>query len=177
MHWSPILSGAIGGILVTLAGYTLARRRPSVDPVSRQTIVSYGVAVQVIGVALTLLLALATTYVLWKQPEDYDVHLLLGGFCVVGGGFLLLEFFGVRIEFNSETVRRFAPWHRPKVASWDQVAKVTYSPSASWHVLHTSSGKIRVPDWMAGSRELVEYARRRVEANKSIQPTCEDARG
>jgi hypothetical protein len=177
MNWSPILSGAIGGILVTLAGYVLTRRGPRVDPLSRQTIVCYGVAVQVLGVVLTLLLAAATIFVIWKQPDDYHVHLLLGAFCVVGGSFLLLEFFGVRIEFDSESVRRFAPWHRPKMASWDQVARVTYSASASWHVLHTSSGKIRVPDWMAGSRELVEYARRRAEANKSIQPTCEDARG
>lgn len=177
MNWVPILSGAIGGILVTLAGYALARARPKVDRQSGRTIVSYSAAVRVIGVVLTLFFAFATTYVVWKQPDDHDVQLLLGGMFVVGGGYLLLEFFGVRIEFNSESVRRFAPWHRPRVASWSEVARVTYSPSASWHVLHTSSGKIRVPDWMAGSREFVEYARRRVEANRSIQPTREDARG
>jgi hypothetical protein len=177
MDWSPILSGAIGGILVTLAGYALARARLKVDLLSGRAVVSYSVTVRVFGIVLTLLLAAATAYVIWKQPDDYDVQLFLGGFLVVGGGYLLLEFFGVRIDFNSESVRRFAPWHRPRVASWSEVARVTYSASLSWHVLHTSSGKIRVPDWMAGSRELVEYARRRVAANKSMQPTRDDVSG
>lgn len=167
MSWSPLISGAIGGILVSLVGYALARSRPKLDNRSGRAVVAYSSLVRMLGVLLALLLLLATAYVVWTQPKDYGVQLLLGAFAVFGGGFILLEFFGVRIEFDSTSVHRFAPWHRHRVIGWSEVVRVTYSPWASWHVLHGPRGKIRVPDWMSGANQVVQHARRHAEANKS----------
>ena len=61
MEWRPVLSGLVGAILTTLIGRALSRRKPRVDPVSRRIIVSYGVAVQAIGVVGTLFFAFLTT--------------------------------------------------------------------------------------------------------------------
>ena len=169
-NWSPILSGALAGLIVTLVGYALMRSRPKVDAQSGRSVASYSSFVRTFGIALTLMLALGTAYTVWTQPDDRDVHWFLGAFTVLGGGCLLLEFFGVRIEFDSESIQRFAPWHRPRIAAWSEVERVTYSSWASWHVLHTASGKIRVPDWISGAGELVAYARRRAEANNSNRP-------
>jgi hypothetical protein len=177
MNWSPLFTGAIGGILVSLAGYALACSRPKLDERSGRAVVTYSAMVRMLGVLLALLLLLATAYVAWTQPQDYDVQVLLGGFTVFGGGYILLEFFGVRIEFDSKSVHRFAPWHRPRVIGWSEVVRVSYAPWASWHVLHSSGARIRVPDWMSGAKQVVQYARQRAEANKSMQPTREDVRG
>jgi len=63
-----------------------------------------------------------------------------------------------QLTMDAEGIRGQTAWSGQREIRWDELSKVTYSPSMGWFVLHSSDGTvIRVSRGMRGHLTILDY--------------------
>ncbi len=116
------------------------------------------------GFALLFSGLVAALVVLWFIVEPKDKMPVLGMIAMFGGLTLplFLEFFFVRIGYDSKEIYCHSIWRPNREIDWTEVESATFSESLQWWVISTkNSGKIRVHVYISGLTELLRELQNR----------------
>ena len=147
-----------------------AKRPAKRDPSTGHLVLEYHPAIRILafvtGAGMSVLIVVLVFVMPFKNPEDPYVAGALFLFFVLLGGSLYLESM-VRVELCDDEISAWSPWRGSRSLRWDDIAEVTFSPSAQWFTVVSRSGvKIRVHTMMRGIREFCQTVRQRVDAGK-----------
>jgi len=159
---SPIISGLIGGLVVTIVPLVL--RYMQNQALQKSTMIdgihwlSYGPVFKVIGIASTLMVVVLTAGITIQGDPD----LSWVGILAISTPFfllflaLLLEGFFVRIGFDQNYLYTKSWVRLPRQISWTNVLSAEYSPSMSWWRITTKQGMVYASTLITGIGDLCQ---------------------
>ena len=150
---------------VSLVTWLLARAvRPGARVDGGASVLEYGRAFKILGAcswALIVLLVVAAI----DDPSQRRLAVFGLPIFVMIALYLCLEYFKVRVTFDSTGIRTVSPWRGPRSIPWEAVTRVSFSTWAQWYVIETTEfGSVRLSLHLSGTQALLgELERRGVE--------------
>ncbi len=120
-------------------------------------VVEYGRTIKIFVVVFWLFAAGVAIGAVFASASDRTLAI-----CVAGTFFLLiltlhLEFFHVRIRYDSSGLHLKSPWRRSRFIPWSAITEARFSSALQWYVLSTTEfGHIRLHLYLSGLQSLLD---------------------
>ena len=156
---TSIISGIIGGVVAIFLGTFIAKRVKSAKVHGQLKFNSFMLILGVCCFAIVLLAVWALFNDADAREDTTELFSIIGLF--VGFGFATIyvfgEYFGVRGDFDSNSIEFNTPWTGRKTERWEDLESLRLNAMASWYVLTFKSGKkIRLSTYLSGHGDVVE---------------------
>ena len=148
----------LGGLLY------LARRQATVQVREGRLVLRYGWALQTIEILAALMAGLMMFLAIQARPDQRGIAMVVVLGFVLLAVVLGLEVFGVRVEFDADTIWCFSPWRRNRAIPWAEIERVTFSHVNQWWIVRTRTGalgSIRLSQFLTGVEDFLTAARAR----------------
>ena len=138
----------------------------------------YGMVLKGIAVFLAWLVVLFAK--LWFEatdPEEREINAWLTIAIFIFDVPLIIEFFFVRIGYDSHNIYCKSGWRSNRVVAWREVKSCTYSPLNKWWVVETENqGLIRAHEFLSGRDQFIEVMDRKGFIPKEDDSSEEDSK-
>jgi len=127
----PVVQGITSGLASAATVFVLSYLLRSVKGQARKegetSVVEYGRPMKLLVVFFWLLVAIGGAAALFAPKEDRWIAATVMGsfFCLVL--ILHLEFFRVRIAYDTGGIRAQSPWRSSRVIGWEEIKAVSFS--------------------------------------------------
>jgi hypothetical protein len=106
-----------------------------------------------------------------SQSAIFSIGLLFLGL----GLPLFMEFFGVKIAFDENSIYCYSPWVKNRIVVWDEIEEIEFSESMQWWVIKTKNkGKIRLHVFLSGIPTILEEIKNKMAAEQTSGKGRED---
>ena len=160
----PSMSRFVLGALQRSAG----KGRANVDEQSGALIARYPTAARRVAWGMLALVTGSAVYAVLHTatPHAMFIGAVASAAIIALVACIVVEFTRVQVAWTPDDVSLTSPWARFRQLRWDDIASVTYSPSAGWFVLRGKDGmKIRLPQLLTGLEELLDELRERTHGS------------
>ena len=158
----PSMSRFVLGALQRSAG----KGRANVDEQSGALIARYPTAARRVAWGMLALVTGSAVYAVLHTatPHAMFIGAVASAAIIALVACTVVEFTRVQVIWTPDDISLTSPWSRSRRLRWDDIACVTYSPSAGWFVLRGKGGvKIRVPQLLTGLEELLNELNERTD--------------
>lgn len=159
---SPFIVALFVSLLsVAIIGFVVTGSKARVTNDSDAAIAEYGAPLRILSIFVVVLLASLAVLVSVRSPGSADVVIFLVLMAIFVGGYLVLDTYRTRIEFDKESFSVRPALQRERRYSWSEVSDLEYSGTWMWYVVTTDDGKrFRVHNWLSGGELFVDFVRR-----------------
>lgn len=161
------ISGLIGALAATLIASYFGNRPAEISVQTGRRRLYYAVGLRALTDFIVIVLALLTVATMFRQPDDFVLHIVMTMFTLLAGGLLIIETHFSSIEYDNDGIFVNSPWQRKRTIPWSDVESIHRRTIFSMHTIYTMSGdRVFVQDAMSGSSEFVEHCKWQARRNE-----------
>lgn len=168
MRVAEHIGQAVAGILTTIVIAYLAQigRRPArIDPLTNARVLLYSRTLRFF-VAFNFLIFSACVFgslVSGLPPVKMILATSFMGACAFWFGLMLVETWGIRVEFTDRSITGHSPWHLPRTIEWMDVIEVRYSQFWDGFLIRGGCGEtIHASRFLVGVGEFASAMRSQI---------------
>ena len=112
---TAVISGLIGAVAATFLASYFSNRPAQISSRTGRYRFYYSAALRALSIVLASILVFATMHVITKQPDDVALHLVLGLFTLIAGGYLIIYLLNASASRRAQSLVKLGI---PNIALW-----------------------------------------------------------
>ena len=150
-----------GGIAVAAAAavttYFARNTRPSARQDGQTMVVEYDRTKKVFVIVFWVFTAFGSLAAVFAPPSERAMAIGIVSIFFLLVLSLHLEFFYIRIRYDSEGLHLASPWRRHRFVPWSAITEARFSRALQWYVVSTTDcGSIHLHVYLSGLQSLLD---------------------